>query len=148
MSLKTTVNGTTKTIHKNIPLDQKNVQCPICKHLADYDKEPMCSHFIKAIKHAKSVTFEFVDTILQVKEIVRNPPESSHLPAVIKHDEYSEILKRFDALELKLDPPNKKWYKSFGIWVSLLLVIGLLYFIYLWIMTERGFNVRLPGWIH
>lgn len=46
----------------------------------------------------------------------------------------------------KLERPTQ-WYEYFGYFILVLMVIGMLYLIWLFYMTEQGHNVILPWWM-
>jgi uncharacterized membrane protein YccC len=46
----------------------------------------------------------------------------------------------------KLQRPTQ-WYEYFGYFVLILLVVGMCYLIWLWVMSEQGYNVWFPEWM-
>lgn len=69
---------------------------------------------------------------------------------MIDEEEKTDIEFRVESLETKikkLTPRYKPGWKSISSWFCLLLVIGLLYFVWLWYQKETGHRVWLPDWM-
>jgi hypothetical protein len=60
--------------------------------------------------------------------------------------------KRISELENKIIVSRKlekpmQWYEYIGYAVLILMVLGMLYLIWLWVMSEQGHNVWFPNWL-
>lgn len=70
-------------------------------------------------------------------------------------DIYKELdycLSKIEELEKKLNNiskplPNKSWYKSIGIWLSIILIVLMLIVIYIFYLTNIGYGIILPAWM-
>jgi len=45
-----------------------------------------------------------------------------------------------------LKPKYKPWYTSIGTWIAILLFAGMCYLIYAFVMSELGYNIKMPTW--
>jgi hypothetical protein len=58
-----------------------------------------------------------------------------------------EIL-RLNKLVNGLQPPKEKpWYIEPGIWLSIILTVGMLVIIYLFYLNQQGWLSKLPEWM-
>ncbi len=48
----------------------------------------------------------------------------------------------------RLSPKNKSWYKSFGVWLAIILTLAVIYLVYVFYMSETGHNVILPEFLN
>jgi hypothetical protein len=58
---------------------------------------------------------------------------------------YAELKKEIQQGQVKQRvKTGKKWYKSIGMWVMIVIVFGMMYGIYLYIMIQQGKHIALP----
>ena len=55
--------------------------------------------------------------------------------------------KTLNSLKVLVPKPDKPWYQSIGVWIAILLTIGIFVAIYIFYLTEHGYGLLLPEWM-
>ena len=63
-----------------------------------------------------------------------------------REESLEERIKALEKQAQKLQKPTQ-WYEYVGYTILVLMVLGMLYLIWLWVMSEQGHNVILPWWM-
>lgn len=76
------------------------------------------------------------------------PSKTQELITQIEKREVS-LEERIKVLEKQAQKLEKStpWYQSFGVWLSIILVMAMCYAIYVFYMSEHGKTVILPEWM-
>ena len=55
-------------------------------------------------------------------------------------EDLEERVKRLEGYH----PKPKPWYRHFGVWLAIVLTLGMLYMVYCFWMVESGYDLVLP----